>query len=133
MRSTILSLAFLFTSAVYASAQSKLDAWPELKTYATALSETFLPSEKGDLKPVKTRSHELAVLAKKITATTVPQEYDNEKVKNVLSRLIKESDKLNAFVVRQEQDMTIVKQLNKVEDTYNELTSLCNKKEASNP
>jgi hypothetical protein len=92
-----------------------------------------VPSEKGDLKPVKTRSHELANLAKRITPATIPQEFDNEKVRNVLTRLIKESDKLNALVVRQEQDMTIVKQLNKLEDIYNELTGLCNKKEASNP
>ena len=119
----------LLFSAFVSLGQSKMDTWPEIKAYHRVLSETFHPSEKGDLKPIKTRSHELFANAKMITASPIPAEFDNEKIKQSLARLIKESDKLNALVVRQEQDMTIVKQLNKVHDTFHEVVGLCNKKE----
>jgi hypothetical protein len=133
MKAAILSIVILALSSMISFGQSKMDQWPELKSYHTVLSETFHPSEKGDLKPIKTRSHELSADAKMIVASPIPEEFDNEKVKNALARLVKESDKLNALVVRQEQDMTIVKQLNKVHDAFHDIVGLCNKKEASNP
>jgi len=127
MKTTILSIAVLLLSVFVSPGQSKIDQWPELKEYQGILSETFHPSEKGDLKPIKTRSHELFGSAKRIIAAPVPQEFNNEKVKQALSKLVKESDKLNALVVRQEQDMTIVKQLNKVNDVFHDVVTLCNK------
>lgn len=134
MKTTILSIAILLCCTIISFGQSKIDSWPQLKAYQNALIETFQPSEKGDLKPVKTRSHELVGHAKMIVASPIPQEFDNEKVKMAITKLVKESDKLNALVVRQEQDMTIVKQLNKVHDAFYELTSLCGaKKETTNP
>ena len=129
MKTRILAFAVLLLSTLTSLAQSKMESWPEMKAYHSVLSETFHPSEKGDLKPIKTRSHELFANAKMIVASPIPQEFDNEKVKQSLARLVKESDKLNALVVRQEQDMTIVKQLNKVHDTFHEVIGLCSKEE----
>lgn len=133
MKTTILSVILFLYCSLSSFGQSRIDSWAELKAYQTVLAETFQPSEKGDLKPVKTRSHELLTKAKMITPATVPQDLDNEHVKMALAKLVKESDKLNTLIVRQEQDMTIVKQLNKVHDTFYELTGLCTKKETAGP
>jgi hypothetical protein len=129
MKTAFLSFAVLLLTTFVTFGQSKLDSWPEMKAYHNVLSETFHPSEKGDLKPIRTRSHELLANAKVIVASPLPEEFDNEKMKLALQKLVRESDKLNALVVRQEQDMTIVKQLNKVHDTFHDIIGLCNKED----
>ncbi len=50
---------------------------------------------------------------------------------DMLKKLEKESDKLNAIVVRQEQSNTIMKQLNVVHDTFHEIVGMCGKNEKS--
>jgi len=36
-----------------------MDQWPALKTFHEVLSQTFHPSEEGNLEPIKSRSEEL--------------------------------------------------------------------------
>lgn len=117
--------AVLFTITNFA--QSKFENWPEMKTFHTILSETFHPAEEGDMQPIKNRSHELLLNVKLINKSPVPSAMDNEQMRKTLKRLEKETDKLNALVVRQEQSNTIMKQLNIVHDTFHEIAGMCKK------
>ena len=43
----------------FVQAQSIMDKWPELKTFHSIMSQTFHPSEEGNLQPIKERSKEM--------------------------------------------------------------------------
>lgn len=110
-------------------AQTKFDNWPQMKNFQSVLIETFKPAEKGDMSPIRNRSHELYQNAKMINRMPVPQTIDNELLRNTLKRLERETDKLNALVVREEQTLTVMKQFNIVHDTFHEITGMCTKEE----
>jgi hypothetical protein len=107
--------------------QGTFDQWPEMKTFHNTLSQTFHPAEEGDLKPIKTRSHELYANCKLINASHLPLMYDKEEIVTTLKRLEQETDKLNALIVIQEQSATIMKQLNIVHNTFHEIVGMCKK------
>eukprot|EP00386_Alphamonas_edax_P013425 GDKI01041460.1.p1 GENE.GDKI01041460.1~~GDKI01041460.1.p1 ORF type:complete len:105 (+),score=22.46 GDKI01041460.1:88-402(+) len=104
-----------------------------MRTFHTILSQTFHPAEEGDMQPIKTRSHELFQTAKLINITPFPEAYDNEVMHKTVKKLVKESDKLNALVVREEQNTTIMKQLNIVHDTFHEIAGMCKQPEKKQP
>jgi hypothetical protein len=106
-------------------AQSKFDNWPEMKSFHTTLSQTFHPAEDGDMKPIRTRSHEMLTSVKLINASHLPKQYETEDMKKILKRLEKETDKLNAIIVRQEQSATIMKQFTVVHNTFHEVAGMC--------
>ncbi|GAA4460719.1 hypothetical protein GCM10023093_03880 [Nemorincola caseinilytica] len=109
--------------------QAKFNDWPEMRTFNSILAETFHPAEEGDLKPIKSRSHELFQNAKLINISPMPEKYDNEAVRKMVKKLVKETDKLNALIVRDEQSTAVMKQLNVVHDTYHEIAGMCKKEE----
>ncbi len=117
--------AIFFTITSFA--QSRFENWPEMKTFHSVLSETFHPAEEGDLQPIKNRSHEMFLNAKLINKSPVPDGVNNEQMRKTLKRLEKETDKLNALVVRDEQNTAIMKQLTIVHDTFHEIAGMCKK------
>ena len=117
----VLSIIVTFSSF----AQSKFDNWPEMKNFHTTLSQTFHPAEDGDLKPIRTRSHEMLTSIKLVNASHLPKQYDTDEMKKILKKLEKETDKLNATVVRQEQSTTIMKQFTVVHDIFHEVAGMC--------
>lgn len=127
----IMKKVLAFVAAVFFTitsfAQSKFENWPEMKTFHSILSETFHPAEEGNMQPIKNRSHELLINVKLINKSPVPASVDNDQMRKTLKRLEKETDKLNALVVRQEQSNTIMKQLNIVHDTFHEIAGMCKK------
>ena len=117
----VLSIIVTFSSI----AQSKFDNWPEMKNFHTTLSQTFHPAEDGDMKPIRTRSHEMLTSIKLVNASHLPKQYDTDEMKKNLKKLEKETDKLNATVVRQEQSTTIMKQFTVVHDIFHEVAGMC--------
>ena len=57
----IKSLAIvLFVLAINSvKAQSTFDKWPAIKEFHSVMSQTFHPSEEGNLEPIKARSEEM--------------------------------------------------------------------------
>jgi hypothetical protein len=100
-----------------------------MKKFQSILTETFKPAEKGDMSAIRSRSHELYQNAKLVNKMPVPQTIDNEHLRTTLKKLERETDKLNALVVREEQTPTIMKQFNIVHDTFHEITGMCSKEE----
>ena len=121
---------FLFTAVLcftfsISFGQGKLANWPEMQAFHDVLSHTFHPAEGGDMATIRKRSHELLADAKKVNMSPLPPQYDNEKMHKALKRLEKESDKLNAFCVRQEQNSVIMKQLKEVHEIFHEIVGMC--------
>ncbi len=129
MKKGLLLLVCAMLGAGLSFAQVKFDNWPQMKNFQSVLTETFKPAEKGDMSPIRSRSHELYQNAKLINKLPVPQAVDNEQLRTTLKRLEKETDKLNALVVREEQTPTVMKQFNIVHDTFHEISGMCTKED----
>ncbi len=129
MKKQIMFVFALLICAVTSFAQGKFDNWPEMQAYHTSLAQTFHPAEEGDLKPIRSRSHELLANIKLVNASPIPGQFDNDVMRKTLKRMEKEADKLNALVVLQEQNATIMKQLNIVHNTFHEVVGMCKKED----
>jgi len=123
----LMSAALLLTLTSFG--QGKFANWPEMQSFHNTLAQTFHPAEEGDMKPIRSRSLELFANCKLLNASPIPEEHDNEKMRKTLKRMEKETDKLNALVVLQEQDATIMKQLNMVHNTFHEVVGMCKKED----
>jgi|SRR6185436_7375019 len=105
--------------------QSKLDNWPELKTFHGVMSQTFHPSEEGDLKPIKERAGEMVEKAQALASSKIPAEFSNDKVKAAVAKLVTGSQELKALVDKKEKDEVITKNLSALHDTFHEIVGLC--------
>ncbi len=133
VRKLLMITALALVAVIRSYGQAKFDNWPEMKAYHTLLSQVYhAAAENGDLKPIKVRSFELLTDIKKVNATEKPAQYDNDRMKSTLKRLQRETDKLNAIIVRQEEAVTVMKQLNVVHDTFHEVEGLCKTEKTNN-
>lgn len=128
MRKTFLFLVlffglFIFNSTVYA--QGKLQEWKELKDFHKIMSQTFHPSEEGNLEPIKTRSAEMTQSAKTLLASTPPASFNTDKVKDAVSRLASGSEKLDTDIKAGMSDKKIKKSLASLHDVFHEIIGLC--------
>lgn len=129
MKKQILLAAAVFL-VNFAFGQSKFESWPEMKSYSTLLAETYKPAQDGDLKLIRKRSHELLADCKLVIASPLPQSCSqDDNMKKLLKRLEKDTDKLNSFIVMQEQSASIMKQLEVVNKTTSEVEALYKKKQ----
>jgi hypothetical protein len=119
-------IAFMFVGT-YSFAQSKLESWKELKDFHTVMSQTFHPSEEGNLDPIKKRSGEMKEKAAALAASKVPAEFDNDKVKDAVSRLKSGSVKLDQMVTDKAADKEIKDQIVIMHNTFHEIVELCSK------
>ena len=59
MKIKSLAIVLFVLAANTISAQSTFEKWPAIKAFHEVMSQTFHPSEEGNLEPIKTRSEEL--------------------------------------------------------------------------
>ncbi len=121
----ILFLFVVMLTATTTIAQTRFENWPEMHKYEIQLNKMYDPAVDGDMEPVKTGSHQLLASCKLVTLSHYPQQYDKDDVKAAMKVLEKETDKLNAFVVRAEQRVSIMKQLNAVQNAFGKVEQLC--------
>jgi hypothetical protein len=128
MKKSIYSLVLLAISCFGISvsqAQNKFDKWPEIKSFHKVLSQTFHPSETGDLSPIKTRSAELAAKADTLNKSEIPAEFNKLEVKLALAKLSLESKSLHKMVTDKAKDEDITKALNALHDTFHTIVEKC--------
>lgn len=119
-------LVFLMSSAYFLQAQSIWDKWKELKEFHTVMSQTFHPSEEGNLEPIKKRSSEMAEKANILVKSTIPQEYNTPKIRMAVKKLQKGSKELDAFIKNSKaSDETIKQKLSALHDVFHEIVGLC--------
>jgi hypothetical protein len=121
-----LVVALLAISAS-SNAQSKFDKWPELKAFHTIMSETFHPSEEGNLEPIKTRISEMVTKAEVLAKSTVPAEFNNKDVVAAVAKLAKDSKKLSENIANKASDEAIKKALSDLHDTFHTIVEKCSK------
>ena len=122
-KSILVSVLFLAVTAV--SAQSKMDSWPELKTFHGVMSQTFHPSEEGDLKPIKARAGEMLDKAVALQTSKAPAEFATEKIKASVNTLVAGAKELKMLVDSNQPDEVITKRLSLLHDNFHEIVGLC--------
>ena len=94
----IVAIITFFFNIENIAAQSKFDSWPELKAFHKVMSQTFHPSEKGDLAPIKERIGEMVEKANALAASKVPAEFNTKPIIAAVSKLQKDSAKLQKTI-----------------------------------
>lgn len=121
----MLILLFLVVFAGKSNAQSNLDSWAELKEFHKVMSQTFHPSEEGNLEPIKTRIDEMVQKADALLASKIPADFNNKKVKKAVAKLARDSKKLQASIKAGASDEEIKKSLSHLHDVFHEIVGLC--------
>lgn len=119
-------LVFLMSFAYLLQAQSIWDKWKELKEFHVVMSQTFHPSEEGNLEPIKKRSSEMAEKANLLAKSAIPKEYNTPKIKEAVKKLQKGSKELDAFIKSSKAtDEGIKQKLSALHDVFHEIVGLC--------
>ncbi len=102
----------LFVMAINTmSAQSTFDKWPTIKEFHGVMSQTFHPSEEGNLEPLKTRSEEMATKAAAILKSDIPAEFKTPAILASAEKLQLKSKALHKMVVAKASDAELTKSL----------------------
>jgi hypothetical protein len=125
MKNTLSLIAILLFIGSGSFAQSRMSAWPELKSFHVVMSQTFHPSEEGNLEPIKTRSGELKEKAYALADSKVPAEFNNDKIKAAVAKLKEETTKMDKIVSSKGTDKEITAQLTTVHNAFHEIVGLC--------
>lgn len=110
------------------SAQSAFDKWPAIKAFHTVMSETFHPSEEGNLIPIKTRSEELMNRATDVLKSDIPADYKTPAILASAEKLQLKSKALHKMVVAKASDADIKKSLSELHNVFHDIVGLCSEK-----
>ena len=116
----------LFTAIAFG--QNKMDSWAELKDFHAVMSQTFHPSEEGNLEPLKTRSEEMATKAAAILKSDIPAEFKTPAILASAEKLQLKSKALHKMVVAKSSDAELTKSLAELHDVFHEIVGLCSEK-----
>lgn len=125
----ILGLLIVNTTISIAQNKSKFDSWPAIKEFHKVMSQTFHPSEEGNLEPIKKRSGEMMEKASILLTSEIPNEFSSPKIKDAVERLANDSKKLHQLVINNKSDKEITEALSKLHDVFHEIVGLCTNEE----
>jgi Skp family chaperone for outer membrane proteins len=123
MKSLFMFMLFLVVNSI--SAQSTFEKWPAIKNFHEVISQTFHPSEEGNLKPIKERSGEMVAKANALSSETIPGEFKNEKILASIEKLKEKSTSVDKLVKEKGSDADITKSLVEVHDEFHNIVGLC--------
>ena len=126
---TSLTITFiLLCIGLGTSAQEKMDQWPALKDFHMVISQTFHPSETGNLEPIKTRSGEMLEKAIALSKSSVPQAFNQPGIPAAVQELLVKVKKLDKGIKNKKLvDKAIKTQLSEVHDVYHKIIEKCMK------
>ncbi len=105
---------------------SIFENWQAIKDFHGVMSQTFHPSEEGDLQPIKTRSGEMVEKANALVNSTFPNEFATPKIKNAVKRLQSGSKNIDKLVKNKKStDTEITRALSALHDVFHEIVGLC--------
>lgn len=125
---TLLILAVMMVTSNL-SAQKISEKWPAIKAFHGVMSQTFHPSEEGNLEPIKKRSQEMVEKAEALLKSDIPEEYKTNAILASAERLQINSKALHKMVVSKSSDAEITKKLSELHDTFHEIMGLCTNEE----
>ena len=109
--------------------KGKFDDWQELKIFHKVMSQTYHPSEDGDLKPIKSRIGEMVTAASNLKASSIPAEFNRKEVVLAVAQLEKDSKKLQKLLQSGASDDTIKNSLSSLHDVFHQIIGLCSKED----
>lgn len=109
-------------------AQSAFDKWPAIKAFHQVMSQTFHPSEEGNLEPIKARSEELMNKAADLLRSEIPAEFKTQSIMASAEKLQIKSKALHKMVVEKAPDADISRALSELHDVFHEIVGLCSEK-----
>jgi len=112
-----------------AATKGKFDDWPALKDFHKVMSQTFHPSEEGNLEPIRKRSGEMVEKANLLAKSTIPAEFNKKEVVVAVQKLVVDSKKLNKLVKSKKPDKELTDALTKLHDVFHEIIGLCTNEE----
>ncbi len=114
-----------YYAAAMPKKKGKFDGWLALKDFHKVMSQTFHPSEEGNLQPIKERSGEMVVKAEALAKSTIPAEFNKKEVVAAVQKLATDSKKLDKLVKAKKSDKEITEALSKLHDVFHEIVGLC--------
>ncbi len=105
--------------------KKKSEWWPALGSFHKVMSETFHPSEEGDLTPIKSRSGEMSAKAAELAATAASSVFNSVEVNALAKKLSNGAKRLDKLVKSKAKDELITRLLNELHDTYHALVDAC--------
>jgi Iron/manganese superoxide dismutases, C-terminal domain len=112
-----------------AATKGKFDDWPALKDFHKVMSQTFHPSEEGNLEPLRKRSGEMVEKANLLAKSTIPAEFNKKEVIAAVQKLATDSKKLDKLVKSKKSDKELTEALTKLHDVFHEIIGLCTNEE----
>lgn len=112
-----------------AATKGTFDDWPALKDFHKVMSQTFHPSEEGNLEPIKKRSGEMVEKAALLAKSTIPAEFNKKEVVTAVQKLAADSKKLDKLVKSKKSDKELTNALTKLHDVFHEIIGLCTTEE----
>lgn len=112
-----------------AKKKGKFDDWQALKDFHKVMSQTFHPSEEGNLDPIKKRSGEMAEKADLLAKSTIPAVFNSKDVIQATKDLAADSKKLDQMVKSKDSDEKIQSALEHLHDTFHKIIGLCSENE----
>ena len=109
--------------------KGKFDDWKELKDFHKVMSQTFHPSEDGNLEPIKKRSKEMVEKAELLAKSAIPVEFNSKEVITTIQKLATDCKKLDELVKNKKTDKELSDALTKLHDVFHEIIGLCNNEE----
>lgn len=125
---TAIVVFLLAISTLQAQTKSAIDSWSEIKAFHKVMSQTFHPSEEGNLQPIKSRSGEMLEAAKKLS-TTIPTELNNKLMKKTIKNLVKKTNKVNKLVKSNASDADLTQALADTHDVFHQIVGMCSNEE----
>jgi len=123
MKTLFMFLFFIAANSI--SAQTTFEKWPAIKNFHEVISQTFHPSEEGNLKPIQERSGEMVTTANALSTETIPEEFKNEKILASIEKLKEKATSLDKLVKEKASDAEITKSLAAVHDEFHNIVGLC--------
>lgn len=105
--------------------KGKFDDWQALKDFHKVMSQTFHPSEEGNLQPIKERSGEMVQKAELLAKSIIPAEFNSKEVVAAVKKLETDSKKLDKLVKSKKSDKELTEALSKLHDVFHEIIGLC--------
>ena len=109
--------------------KGKFDDWQALKDFHKVKSQTFHPSEEGNLQPIKERSGEMVQKSELLAKSIIPAEFNSKEVIQATKDLTTDSKKLDKMIKSRANDEKIKLALEKLHDTFHKIIGLCSNEE----
>jgi hypothetical protein len=120
-------IAILFMTGLSAAtkAQSSMENWTELKNFHQVMAQTFHPMEKGDYKPIREQSGEMAEKARLLADSKIPAEFNKPEMVQAIQEVNAGSRKLDAMIKNKATDEEINKSLTALHEAFHKIVGLC--------